>query len=99
MAEMIETDNTDNAENPQISIDANGNALAVWQQSDDTGKNIWSNRYTAGSGWGTAEVIETETHDAETPQISVDADGNALAVWKQSDGTNDSIWSNYWVAP
>jgi hypothetical protein len=99
-AELIETDNAGDAQSPQISVDSNSNALAVWEQSDGTRDNIWSNRYTAGVGWGSAELIETENAgDARAPQISVDSDGNALAVWYQRDGTRDNIWSNYWKAP
>ena len=59
LPELIETDDADDADNPQVAIDANGNALAVWYQDDGMRTNIWSNRYTAGSGWGMAELIET----------------------------------------
>ena len=135
----------------EIAIDASGNALAVWDQSDGTRNNIWSNRYTAGGGWGTAELIETDNAavpqprdrrrrqrqcagdlassptaratgiwsnrytvgtgwgtaalietdnagDAADPQIAIDGNGNALAVWDQSDGTRRNIWSNRYTA-
>ena len=98
-AEAIETDNAADAFSPQVAIDASGNAIAVWQQSDGTRFNIWANRYTAGAGWGTATVIETvNTGDAESPQIAVDANGNAIAVWRQSDGPDSSILSNRYTA-
>ena len=45
--------------------------------------------------WGTAALIETDNAGgASTPQIAIDASGNALAVWSQSDGTRDNIWAN-----
>ena len=97
-ATIIETDNAGSASSPQIAIDANGNALAVWMQSDGTRDNIWSNRYSAGTGWGTAALIETDNAGAYNPQIAIDANGNALAVWTQSDGTRDNIWSNRYTA-
>ena len=98
-AELIETDNAGNALIPQVTIDANGNALAVWYQSDGAIKNIWSNKYVAGVGWGTAELIETDNAgNALIPQVVFDATGNALAVWMQSDGTRNNIWSNRYVA-
>jgi hypothetical protein len=84
-----------NSTDPQIASDTGGNALAVWQQGDGTRTNIWSNRYTADRGWGTAEMIETDNAGDETlPQIAVDAHGNALAVWQQSNGARTDIWSN-----
>ena len=94
-AQLIETDNAGDAASPQVAVDAAGNALAVWQQSDGTRINIWANRYTAGSGWGSAVLIETDNAgDAYSPQVTVDAAGNALAVWYQSDGTRSNIWAN-----
>ena len=44
--------------------------------------------------WGTAQLIETESGDAEYPQVGLDGSGNAIAVWFQDDGTRYNIWSN-----
>ncbi len=92
-AKLIET-GTGNAELPQIAVDSTGNAIAVWRQYDGAMLSIWANRYTVGSGWGTAELIETGAGSAELPQIAVDSTGNAIAVWHQDDGTVLSIWAN-----
>jgi hypothetical protein len=82
MAELIETDDTGDARNARLAIDPNGNALAVWQQSDGVRYNIWSNRYTPSGGWGMAERIEGDNAgDAGGPEVALDASGNALAVW------------------
>jgi hypothetical protein len=107
--DLIQTDigggGTANALTPQLAMDANGNALAVWVQPDGASDNtpdIWINRYTAGSGWGTTanlgqvriNIPGAAGAPAGWPQIAMDANGNALVVWTQSDGVNDSIWSN-----
>jgi len=98
-AELIETNNAGNAHSPDIAVNADGIALAVWYQWDGMRYSIWSNRYTPGSGWGTPELIETDSSgDALTPQIAIDAAGNALSVWRQSDGTRDNVWSNRYSA-
>jgi hypothetical protein len=47
-AVLIETSNTGDATKPQIAMDAIGNAIAVWQQSDGARSNIWSNRFESG---------------------------------------------------
>lgn len=94
-AQLIETDNAGGAGDPRVAFDTAGNALAVWTQGDGTRYNIWANRYTAGSGWGTAQLIETDNaSDAGNPQIAIDTAGNALAVWEQFDGTRYNIWAN-----
>ncbi len=99
VATLIETDNAGHARSPQVAVDSNGNAVAVWRQSDGTRNNIWSNRYVVGTGWGTAQLIETDNAgSAESPQVAVDGSGNAVAVWHQSDGSRYNIWSNRYVA-
>ena len=74
--------------------------MAVWRQWDDQGVaiSIWANRYDVGSGsWGTATLIETGSGAADNPDVAMDSSGNAIAVWKQSDGTFDSIYANRYV--
>jgi len=92
------SDGTGNATAPQAATDTSGNAVAVWTQFDGTRDNIMANRYLAGSGWGTAALIETDNNGAAKPQVSVTADGNAIAVWQQSDGTRTNIWANRYTA-
>jgi hypothetical protein len=92
---LVEINNAGNATSPQIAVDAAGNALVVWYQSDGTRTNIWANRYTAGTGWGVASLIESDNAGAALfPQISMSASGNAVAVWYQSDGARSNIWAN-----
>ncbi len=97
-AELIETDAND-AYNPQVDVDASGNAFAVWRQDDGTGTvtyDIYANRYDAQSGaWGTAELIETGAGGTSSPQVAFDASGNAFAVWTQYDESSyQSIYAN-----
>jgi hypothetical protein len=94
-AELVEVNNAGSAGSPQIAFDASGNALAVWQQSDGMRENIWANRFSPGTGWGTAELLEiNNAGGSSNPQIAFDATGNALAVWQQFDGVRDSVWAN-----
>ena len=103
-AELIEAGGSE-AYEPQIVIDAGGNALAVWYQHDGTVYDIHANRYTAGAGWDAAQVIDTGSEEATHPQIAFNADGNAIAVWAQSDGVvHDVVACRYvsgtgWDAP
>jgi len=94
--QLIETDDAGDVFRPQVAMDPSGNAIAVWQQSDGTRYNIWANRHTPGGGWETAERIDANNNasGAERPQVALDSSGNAIAVWQQSDGTRDNIWAN-----
>ena len=68
----------------------------MWAQNDGARLNIYANRFTASAGsWGTAVLIQTEsTSEGFEAQIAVNANGNALAVWSQFDGTRYSIVAN-----
>jgi hypothetical protein len=72
------------ADRPQIAVDPNGNVFVVWQQQDIGRFNIWSNRYAPETGWATAELIEQETFFGTAPQIAVDPNRHAHAVWAQA---------------
>ena len=96
-AAAIETDPRD-AARPRVAMDVNGNAAAVWEQYDGTVWNIWANRYDASTGWGAEEAIETGTGGAFSPEVAIDGSGNAIAVWRQYDGTVWNIWANRYKA-
>ena len=93
-ATLVET-GTGSAFEPQIAMDANGNSMAVWRQlGSAAGNGIWARHFTPSAGWGAATLIETETGTAFEPRVAMDAHGNAIAVWRQSDGTLYSVWAN-----
>lgn len=96
--ETIESEGGE-AEAPQVAVDGSGNAIAVWRQDDSTQYSIRANTYTLGDdSWGTAKTIENEIGEADAPQIDIDDSGNAIAVWRQSDGTRYSIRANTYTA-
>lgn len=84
---------------PQISFDTRGNALAVWDR--DTGydsvlgfmHDTWSNIYTAGVGWGKAERFEHTPGESRPVQITRDTQGNALAVWTHFADNCSTLWA------
>ncbi len=97
---LVETTNLGGGFHPQVAFDNSGNAIAVWDQVDVPiySRDIWSNRFVPGVGWGTAEKIETVVGiGTGIPQLAVDPAGNAIAVWHQHDPTTverRDIWAN-----
>ena len=94
-----------NAMVPEIAMDKNGNAIAVWIEGESSGYfSLWTNRYVPGSGWGTIELVEYNDGDVGGtgmwPQVAIDnTDGSAITVWAQDtkQGTPESrseIWAN-----
>jgi hypothetical protein len=97
-APLLAPDNEWGAFDHHVARDALGNELAVWEQFDGTRYNIWANRKAAGSGWGVAQLIETDNAgDAFNPRVAMDSQGNAVAVWQQSDGLHTHIGANRYI--
>lgn len=103
-AEPIENDNQGDAVTPQTAVDDNSNVIAVWQHNDSpiaSNNSAYTNRYTAGSGWGTAGPIMPGTADgdnAKSPEIAMDGNGNAIALWWRYDASassSDMVASRY----
>jgi hypothetical protein len=78
------------AAEPQLAMNATGDAFLVWSQSDGVRTNIVAKRRTLATGWELNEFIELDLAPAAEPQIAIAANGAALAVWTQ----NGSIVGN-----
>ncbi len=93
-AVTIEVNNAGNANFPRLSVAPGGNAMAVWGQSDGTRINIWANRFVLGMGWENAALIEQAGGNGMLPDVALDSNGDAMAVWSQTDGTRFNVWAN-----
>ncbi len=109
-SEIISLQSENNSYSPRIATDGNGNALALWQQIDEKRENnsqvkikesIWANHYTETSGWSEPQLIETnDDSNAYSPEVTFNAQGNAIAVWSQKAVHSDDskIWLNRFTA-
>lgn len=83
-AELIETEQLGiaYASLGSMKMDAQGNATVVWQQAGNGTQRVWANRYTVGTGWGTAQALTT-TSDLVSGivRLAVSSAGEATAVW------------------
>jgi len=96
--EIIQTDEVTSAQSPSLAADPAGNAIAVWAQraTETTDVVVWANRYEPESGWGTATAID-EMPSPSAPSrtsVSMDADGNAIAVWSRPTLMGNVLWAN-----
>lgn len=75
--------------NVLTAIDAGGNALVIWQQSDGTPdgstQKVFSRRYVAGQGWSPAVTVpglvtSSSSVNFITGRLVMDAAGNAIWV-------------------
>ena len=80
---------------PKAAASADGDAITVWQQSEKVGNifidSIYANRYDSSTDqWGSEVALETSDNKANYPDVAIDKDGNAIAVWRQQDGPTSS---------
>jgi hypothetical protein len=86
---------------PDLAIDPYfGEALVVWRQDAGGTLQVWSNRFASGA-WGTAQRLDTGSFSVTSaPKASVDAIGNAFAVWTQrGSGGFEDVWSARYELP
>lgn len=89
----------EDARSPRVSADGSGYAVAVWSRSDGSNNLIQSSRSSNGGlSWSTPENLSESGQGADDPRIAVDGSGNAVAVWRRSDGNDDIVQSSRLVA-
>jgi hypothetical protein len=76
---------------PQVAIDADGNALAVWLRSVNGFWSVQAAFRPRGSTWQPPETIDREPAGAVSPQVVFDPRGNAVAAWAALVGTKWAI--------
>jgi hypothetical protein len=93
IAKQIDSHNAINAYGPQVAMDRHGNSIAVWTQVNGLRTSVWTNRYLVCQGWGTAMPLAIDHgRSTDAPHIAVNAQGNAIAIWTQTDSTGGSVW-------
>ncbi len=88
-------------ESVKIASDAKGNAIAIWQQWQDSGYfNIYANRFSAVDGrWGEVDLVGTDTGvTGGWPDVAMNADGNAIVVWEKSQALDTQIFARSFKA-
>jgi hypothetical protein len=81
-----------NRASPQVCVDANGNATAVWQFDDGSHTTIQASSKPYGGGWQLPpDSLSPSGYSAINPQVAADPQGNITAVWELNNGSNSVI--------
>lgn len=84
---------------PQVSINENGEAMAIWLQSDGTRMQVYA-AFSSDQGANWAPVMVSAADPTHTvyggdfPQVSLNSDGIAVAVWTQMNGGDYQIMTS-----
>ena len=83
------------ATDPEVALDANGNGTAVWSRFDGSNWVVQAITKKFGENWQiTTDTLSLPGQDANNPQIGVDPGGSATVVWSRSNGTNWIVQSS-----
>ncbi len=74
------------AEAPQIVVDSNGRATAVWSRHDGSNPIIQASTRPNGGTWSTPVNLSLVGYSSYDPQLTVDATGLVFAVWERELG-------------
>ncbi len=87
-AVRVNTGSANAAAAPMVAVDSSGNAVAVWMEWAPGRKTLYANRYSGGS-WSAPVQIDDPAgdnashYDPPRHAVVMDANGNALIVWRQ----------------
>ena len=79
------------AVDPGVAVDADGNAFVVWDRFDGANQRIQLRRRSASGKLGPIRTLSAAGQDASDPQIAVDLKGNAFVIWNRRDGANERV--------
>ena len=71
------------ADNPDVAVDAAGNAIAVWEYADGSDNRIQAAYRPAGADWGAPRYISAPGQETGYPRVVVAPTGDAIAVWER----------------
>lgn len=76
---------------PQIAVTPSGYSIAVWEELNGTDSTVKSStRPLFGGIWSSPLTISAITaNSSQIPQVSIDPNGNAVAVWVRNNGSKD----------
>jgi hypothetical protein len=76
-----------NALDPQVAVDPNGNAVFTWRRFDGTKWRIQARARSAAGGLGPAQYLSAAGQSADSSQVAIDTQGDAVFTWRRFDGT------------
>lgn len=86
-ASLVRSDNRVRALQSEVASNAAGVTYVVWFEGSD----IWSSRREGGGAWEAPRQVSQGGDFARVPRVAVDAQGNAIAVWRQHNGGSTEV--------
>jgi hypothetical protein len=78
---------------PDVAIDDQGDAVAVWLHFDGASLRVQAAYRPAGGSYGAPQTLSPAGYQAATPRVAMDGAGDAAIVWSISSGLSSEIQS------
>jgi hypothetical protein len=76
-----------NASNPQLDLESDGDADFVWTRSDGSDPRVQTRRRTPDGLMAATQTLSTAGEDGRNPQVAVEPGGNAHFTWALGPGS------------
>lgn len=83
-----------NSYDPQVAVDAAGNAVAVWALDNISNNQVQASDRPVGGTWSSPVDLSPAEQNAYSVQVDVNTAGSAVAIWTGSDGVNYIVQSS-----
>jgi hypothetical protein len=83
------------ADNPEVAMDADGDAIAVWQDQYGTTWRVQTRTRSKSGALGAIQTLSKAGQSAFHPQVAADADGDAAFVWAYLDGSHYRVQARF----
>lgn len=81
----------ENATSAQVGMDAQGEALVVWETSEEEHHIIQGAERSVGGTWQSPVDLSASGEFASYPSLAMNPEGDAIAVWEAHDGKTWSV--------
>jgi len=82
---------------PSPAVNAAGRGMALWELQNGAQSDLFSAQYEPGTGWSPPQAVESLPEPVSHPRVAVNAQGHSLAVWRQQQGADESLWAAHHV--
>jgi len=72
---------------PEVAVDAEGNAVAIWERHVGGAEIVEASERPAGGEWSEPETLSLPGEEGERSMVAIDASGDAIAFWITGDGS------------
>ena len=76
---------------PHVAVDDDGDGVVSWRRFDGADYLVQATTLAANGQFGVPETLSAAGEPGNSDAVAVDADGDAVAAWSRTDGTNSRI--------